>query len=102
MKHYFKFETEETHWTHEELKQYLQRASIVIDGIIYFSMNVISDNFFCISTRREISPDFKKNISVYEINRDTYYWSGWDEKPTASRNANVVIRIEKAQIGVVA
>jgi len=102
MKHYFKFETEETHWTHEELKQYLQRASIVIDGIIYFSMNVISDNFFSISTSREISQNFKKNISVYEINRDTIYWSGWEKKQKQENPYNVVIKIEKAQIGVVA
>ena len=100
MKHFFKFETEETHWTHEELKQYLQRASIVIDGIIYFSMNVISDNFFYISTSREISQDFKKNISVYEINREIYYWADWEQKQ--ENPYNVVIRIEKAQIGVVA
>jgi hypothetical protein len=78
----FEYQIKNDAWNIDQIQKYLSRSSVVIEGILYFNLEIISQNQLQIYTSRPITDNAQIKIYRNDINRVADYLAHLQPKPS--------------------
>lgn len=78
----FEYQIKNDAWNIDQIQKYLSRSSVVIEGILYFNLEIISQNQLQICTSRPITDNAQIKIYRNDINRVADYLAHLQPKPS--------------------
>ena len=93
----FEYQIKNDAWNIEQLQKYLSRSSVVIEGILYFNLEIISQNQLQICTSRSITDNAQIKIYRNDINRVAEYLAHLQPKPSEQNDLIIHAKLKGDQ-----